>query len=504
MSAYFCHALGFFLQIGPCALLSFLPFLPSRTRPAAAAQEGARWRIICGAESACAALALAFPPALRAGSTVLPLAACANLSMLFAIALLVFAYLRLVREPLVKKLVVLCLVTFYALTQYVAVNAALPFVEKGYGEAVYSFEGTVAWAVSTLIMLPFAIWAFSRGIRDYVNEIDPANMQREFALVLLASLVYFGIVIYYSSAASLHNMDEWKTYGIPCLFAFFMMLLFYWLIFRESVRRKRDNDYQRLLEIEDVQHKAIMADVSKTRRMRHDMRHHLSALSDMLESGEVSRAQGYIADMIERTAQSERVSFCENPVINALLSHYVGQARDAGVACEVSAACSEADAEGIEPVDLTVIMGNALENAILACTAIEHEDERWIHVRVGVVSGAVVVQIENACANVRWARGITGAGVSEGAGAGASAGAGDRAGAGEPMMWPAKAFMSTRSSTYGCGLASIEHAARKYGGSASFGYSEHTRTFTTRVLLNPHTKPARPKASTRSTARKQA
>ncbi|HJD01765.1 MAG TPA: ATP-binding protein [Candidatus Mediterraneibacter excrementavium] len=55
----------------------------------------------------------------------------------------------------------------------------------------------------------------------------------------------------------------------------------------------------------------------------------------------------------------------------------------------------------VSPVDLTVILGNALENAINACALTEKEP--WIKVTVGVVGGSLAIQVENSCTGVVYA-----------------------------------------------------------------------------------------------------
>ncbi len=117
----------------------------------------------------------------------------------------------------------------------------------------------------------------------------------------------------------------------------------------------------------------------------------------------------------------------------------------------------------IAPVDLTVLLGNAMENAIHACEQLS--DNRWITMQIGVIGGSLAIQITNPCQEIH----PTGRHKLD-----------DR-------FLPASAFASIREGG-GYGLSSMEHTAQRYSGEARFRYDESTKTFTTRIWLNLHRK----------------
>lgn len=121
----------------------------------------------------------------------------------------------------------------------------------------------------------------------------------------------------------------------------------------------------------------------------------------------------------------------------------------------MTAECGEL---GISPVDLTVILANALENAVRA--AGEAEKGR-LDVKIGVIGGSLAIEVENSCSGVRFAGGK------------------QREGA----FLPASAFVSERKDG-GLGLGSIAATAEKYGGEAMFCYDGEKAVFTARVRLN--------------------
>ena len=135
--------------------------------------------------------------------------------------------------------------------------------------------------------------------------------------------------------------------------------------------------------------------MEKTRRARHDLRHHLGVLSSMAEHGDVQEIRDYISELLKQTARIDMKWFCENTTVNGLLQYYIGMAEEYGIDCTVHAKCGELS---VSPVDLTVILGNALENAVNASR--KCGENRWIRVAVGVISGSLAIQIDNACESI--------------------------------------------------------------------------------------------------------
>ncbi len=117
----------------------------------------------------------------------------------------------------------------------------------------------------------------------------------------------------------------------------------------------------------------------QTKIMRHDLRHTLSTVATLAESGDTKA----ILDFVENTAAlSEDMPkphrYCSDPILDATLSGYFASAREAGIALETS--LSIPDVLPVDASELSVCFANMLENAIHACMKLT-ERERKISVR---------------------------------------------------------------------------------------------------------------------------
>ncbi len=103
----------------------------------------------------------------------------------------------------------------------------------------------------------------------------------------------------------------------------------------------------------------------------------------------------YLSSLIDQTSRRETDKYCNNSGINALLQYYIGQAKDEGICCEVSADCGETN---IDAVDLTILLGNTFENALQACR--KFDNDPWIKAQIGVFGGTLLIKVDNSCKSV--------------------------------------------------------------------------------------------------------
>lgn len=129
------------------------------------------------------------------------------------------------------------------------------------------------------------------------------------------------------------------------------------------------------------------------RRQRHDQRHMLQVVIDALDEGRVDEARERLEKM-RGDAPAAAVVYCKNPTANSCIALWADRARDAGFDITVRADVPENLA--LDPVDISVIFGNLLENAYEGCSRVERtEAHRFISVRCLYAHGRLSVSIEN-------------------------------------------------------------------------------------------------------------
>lgn len=456
MDFFLRNCIGFFLQLAPGIVLCLLPFPIESFR----ISYRKLW-MYCGSFAILASLAF---PVLIDASVLMKVsevygdsAGLVNLYMNIMILIFVGFYFRVIQTQLTKKLLVVILVLFYAATQYLLVNLFTPLLPNGISDT-YPPMILALYGITTVVILPLAAVLMKKVVREYLAEMEIHNIQREFGAVLIITLLYFILLLVYSTQKRADNDVDWWRVAPAMLFAAIVLFLYYWTLFRESVRRKRDSEIQRTLKIQQLQYDKITTEMEQARRICHDMRHYLNGLNDLLDQNRLEETKRYLQEVINVTASRENEVYCLNVTVNGLLQYYIGMARNENIQCKVEAVCDDVT---VSSADLTVLFGNAMENAIHACR--EYQKKPWIDIQVGMIGGSLVVQISNSCQNIH----PSGRYRLDGG------------------FLPAGAFISPRSGG-GYGLGSIANTAKKYGGDARFRYDEPTQTFITRIRLNLH------------------
>ena len=124
---------------------------------------------------------------------------------------------------------------------------------------------------------------------------------------------------------------------------------------------------------------ALSDSYAAQRKMTHEFRGYLFTLSAMLDHGEISAVSEYLKQL--QVQQTERILLVNshNPSVDAVLNQKGYAAKNSGI--DIRFEVNDLSEIKTSPVDLTIIIGNLLDNAIEACEKLP-TDHRWITVKV--------------------------------------------------------------------------------------------------------------------------
>ena len=127
--------------------------------------------------------------------------------------------------------------------------------------------------------------------------------------------------------------------------------------------------YLRLVEMQEEQARQHLEEGrsihNEMRGYKHDFHHHLQALKGQLEAGQVDRAIAYL-EQLDRSLQTvDTLLKTGNVTVDAILSAKLAQARAAGIA--VTAEANLPPELSLTDLELSIVIGNLLDNAIEGC-----------------------------------------------------------------------------------------------------------------------------------------
>ena len=118
----------------------------------------------------------------------------------------------------------------------------------------------------------------------------------------------------------------------------------------------------------------------ESRRRNHEMRHHMQTLYELTRAGEKERAEGYIQSVLTETEKRSGQTYSQNVEINSIVGFPLNQARENGVSvhCQIHVPVNLQ----IDPVDLSMLLSNMLENALEACLRMKKRDKTYIELKI--------------------------------------------------------------------------------------------------------------------------
>lgn len=180
----------------------------------------------------------------------------------------------------------------------------------------------------------------------------------------------------------------------------------------------------------------ITAHTKEIKVMRHDLRHHSLTLSGMLEEKRYEEAKAYLRGCAGRFEAMEQ-PLCGCYAADVIVRRYKSVAEKAGIQTDIQLGLP--DKPGIADIDLCIILGNLMENAIKACEKVN--GEKLLRVVAKLKDAEVLIAVDNTCS-------------------------------------PDDVFVGSSSSL---GIPSVQAIAKRYGGIAKFDQKDNM--FMASVLL---------------------
>lgn len=151
--------------------------------------------------------------------------------------------------------------------------------------------------------------------------------------------------------------------------SFLGMLVAFMIGFNTYFKTKSENvNYQMMMKINQLKESATINKVEtdiELLKLKHDLKNHLQTIQYLINNHKIEQASAYLNDLSNSEPFKSYVN-SKNEIINAILNTKITQHRNIKFTVRLSI-----DRFAIQHNDLTVIMGNALDNAIEASEQLE-------------------------------------------------------------------------------------------------------------------------------------
>ncbi len=233
-----------------------------------------------------------------------------------------------------------------------------------------------------LIAFPVLEFFAYKYIRPVFSEVQRSVRKGWWTFASVAAIFYVMIIVLSSVPYDkTHLPDQLPAFVLICV----LMPLMYWNIFQVLLHQQKIFDMAQkdnLLKLQVVNMQMRIEQFSKAdekfRIERHDMRHKLRAITEMIQGGRLDDLKEYVLSAEQKLEDSSMEHYCTNPILDAVLTAYFKNAEEKGIDIKCDLAVPF-DME-VDTAELSVVFANAIENAIHACEKLPNE-QRFIEVR---------------------------------------------------------------------------------------------------------------------------
>ena len=268
---------------------------------------------------------------------------------------------------------------------------AFGYIEYG-STASPGFLRVIAIIFAKLLQIVFvkAVGFFvnwKKGVKSGFKIIEtlPLFLCQVFSVILIHLFVVLG--------SEIHSYFNYMTlFAIMGIMYINMVVFWYFDRIRAIYEYKHKNAAAEIkLGLQAQYYEMLEARQIETEAVEHDMQKHLNLIKELLKGHPDYILKEYAADLDAQINSIPKVIKTKNRIISALLTEKVNIADKNNIAVNLDIRLG--GEIKIAPIDICIMLGNALDNAIEACQGLSHEKQ--IDLSIIQKESSIAMIIEN-------------------------------------------------------------------------------------------------------------
>lgn len=296
------------------------------------------------------------------------------------------------------------------------------------------FAMLLKFTLSNILMIPLAV-LMSVVLKGHSGGSSTFRMWISLLLVPSVTLITFSVFQYIIETYSPNRQITVYIY-ISCI-GLIIINAAVFILFGFNQRQteiKTENELLTTqLSLQQSSIKNLENAYNRTRQFRHDIKNHILTMNILAENGDLAEIKKYLKEMSGIIDESSYVRITGVSAVDAILNEKLYEAQFHSITTNYDV--TNFQKNGIKPVDMCIILSNALDNAIEANDKVENPADRYIKLKMYGDESYTVISVANPT-NVN------------------------------PVKIADNSFKTSKDdkNNHGLGLKSIETTSKKYGG----------------------------------------
>ena len=268
-----------------------------------------------------------------------------------------------------------------------------------------------------------------------------------YAVLFIYSLLNVFVIVYSVSVLKSEEFNLLLLMNLGCIIFANMYFIYFIRYVEENSELK--HKLQLLEQQADIQYQYYLEQEKKYREslsILHDVDNHIRTIEDLYINKNVEDAVSYTKDISNLLKPLVPIRFTNSPILNILLKDKLNIAANNNIKCDTE--IENVDLSFMEPIDVTTIFGNLLDNAIEAQLSL-NENRRMV-IKISSFHEMISIRIVNNSQEVK--------------------------------KWKNDRPVSSKGKNHGIGLLNVEKAVSQYDGSIKLGMEG--KQFYCNILLN--------------------
>lgn len=258
----------------------------------------------------------------------------------------------------------------------------------------YKSQSILLRNIIQLMLIPIVYLYVKRPYKEVLKCISN-NLTN---LATFYSVIIFLFLNNYYQFNPFNNIHSNEILGN--LFFVFIIILSYLIIFISIyyVNKNTELEYKfniidAQIEIQKQNYKTLNKSLEKYYAFRHDIRHHILVIKSLMETKNYIAASEYLEEFNEHEISKNVDVLCKNFTVDSILKYYRSTALQNNIDFNIYANIPQ-DIK-IDNLELSVVIGNCVENAIEACNNIVDKSEKYINGKAEIKGSQLIIKIVN-------------------------------------------------------------------------------------------------------------
>ncbi len=245
------------------------------------------------------------------------------------------------------------------------------------------------WIYLILIVIRLIVIAICyKALKNFKYEIQMKDLG---ILSVVFLFVFFCFFVVNYNLLNLNTTEAFPLYGIGSLFCFLFIIQF---LYSKNTMYIRELEKENEFKIDKMQkqfeyYQSKQADEERVKSIYHDMKNHLLVLQNKENTEESQKMIKEIQNQIENYENYEHTG---NSFLDIIIKDKLKIAKEKQI--DLMVAIDFKDINFIEPLDISTIFGNSIDNAIEGTEKLQKEN-RVILVKAGKVNNFISIVVEN-------------------------------------------------------------------------------------------------------------